>query len=85
MLVELVDEGLNAAVIPCGTPAIVRATAFARFNGFTIVMVLATVAPLTCIDRLLLEDDNVKLGAGTVSRMFTEEVVEPDLPFAVTV
>ncbi len=85
MLVELVDEGLKAAKIPCGTPAIVKATALARFSGLTIVMVLDTVAPPTCINRLLLEDASVKLGAGTVRRIFTEEVVEPEVPFAVTV
>lgn len=85
VLADVVDEELNAAATPRGTPATERTTAFARFSGFTTVMVVDTAAPPNSTDRALFEDASVKLGAGTVRRMFTADVAEPEVPLTWTV
>ena len=62
VLVDEVDEVLNAAVIPRGRPAIDKETAFARLSGFTIVMVVDKAGPPIGNERLLLEAASVKPG-----------------------
>lgn len=81
-LVVLVDEGLNPAVMPLGSPEIASDTVPVKPPAPVTLMVLEVDA-LSAIERLEEEAESVKPGAETVTLTTVELLKLPAVPLTV--
>jgi hypothetical protein len=80
----LVLDGLKLAVTPLGTPLADRFRLLNRFAALTTLMVLLAPLPPAATVSALEEDDRLKLGEGTVTRIVVELVAVPAVPVTIT-
>ena len=84
VLLVLVLAGLNAAVMPAGSPETAMLTVPLNPFASTTLMVLSALAPAAIVN-VPAEEDRLKLDAGTSKVTGTELVRLPEVPVIVTV